>query len=56
VLDGVGARYRVQRTRGRVAFLIANPHGLSGDEHPFAARLPASLERAGVRTIALRLP
>jgi hypothetical protein len=56
VLDGVGARYEVQRSRGRVAFLIANPRGLSGDEHPFAGRLPAALERAGVDTIALRVP
>jgi hypothetical protein len=56
VLRRLAASYAVQRDRGRVAFLIANPHGLSGDEHPFAARLPAALERAGVRTIALRVP
>jgi hypothetical protein len=56
VLRTLGARYAVQRSRGRVAFLIANPRGLTGDEHPFAARLPAALERAGVATIALRVP
>ncbi|MGH2744837.1 MAG: hypothetical protein ACRDN8_20610, partial [Thermoleophilaceae bacterium] len=55
-LDRVGARYRVQRSQGRVAFLIANPRELSGDEHPFATRLPAALERAGVSTIAFRAP
>jgi hypothetical protein len=56
VLRSFDAHYRVQRTRGRVAFLIANPSGRTADEHPFAARLPAALERAGVSTIALRAP
>jgi hypothetical protein len=56
VLDRFGARYRVQRSRGRVAFLIANPQELSGHEHPFATRLPAALEGAGVSTIAYRVP
>jgi hypothetical protein len=56
VLRRFGARYSVQRSRGRVAFLISNPRGLTGDEHPFAGRLPAALERAGVATIALRAP
>jgi hypothetical protein len=56
VLDRVGARYRVQRSRGRVAFLIANPRELVGHEHPFATQLPAALERAGVATIAFRAP
>jgi hypothetical protein len=56
VLAGHGARYRVQRTRGRVAFLIDNPRGLSGDEHPFARLLPAALERRDVATIAFRAP
>jgi hypothetical protein len=39
-----------------VAFLIDNPRGLDADEHPFAARLPGALRRAGVQTIALRAP
>jgi hypothetical protein len=56
VLRRFGARYRVQRSRGRVAFLIANPGGRTADEHPFATRLPGALERAGVTTIALRVP
>jgi hypothetical protein len=56
VLGRFGARYDVQRSRGRVAFLIANPGELSGDEHPFATRLPGVLERAGVTTIAFRAP
>ena len=56
VLRRFGARFRVQRSRGRVAFLIANPRGLSSDEHPFAGELPRALEAAGVATIALRTP
>jgi hypothetical protein len=56
VLAGFGARYRIQRTSGRVAFLIDNPRGLSGDEHPFARRVPAALERRGVATIAFSAP
>jgi hypothetical protein len=56
VLDRFGARYRVQRSLGRVAFLIAGPKGLSGHDHPFATRLPAALEGAGVDTIAFRAP
>jgi hypothetical protein len=56
VLDRFGARYQVQRSRGRVAFLIANPQELIGHEHPFATRLPGALERAGVSTIAFRAP
>ena len=56
VLRRFGARYRIQRTRGRTAFLVANPRGLSADEHPYAARLPRALERAGVATIAFRAP
>jgi hypothetical protein len=56
VLDSYGARYILQRTRGRVAFLIANPNELSGEDHPFARRLPSALQEAGVATIAFRAP
>ena len=56
VLRRYDARYRVQRTRDRTAFLIANPRQLAADEHPFATRLPSALERAGVETIAFRVP
>jgi Zinc carboxypeptidase len=56
VLERFGARYRVQRSPGRVAFLIANPQELIGHEHPFATRLPGALETAGVSTIAFRAP
>ena len=56
VLDGFGASYQIQRSPGRVGFVIANPGGLTADEHPFARQLPAALEDAGVATIALRMP
>ena len=56
VLDGFGASYSVQRSPGRVGYVIANPEGLAADEHPFARLLPAALEDAGVQTIALRMP
>ena len=36
--------------------MIANPEGLTADEHPFARLLPAALEDAGVATIALKMP
>jgi len=56
ILRRYDARYRVQRTPGRTAFLIANPRQLAADEHPFATRLPSALEQAGVETIAFRVP
>ncbi|MQA73359.1 MAG: hypothetical protein GEU88_03220 [Solirubrobacterales bacterium] len=56
VLGRFGARYRVERSPGRVAFSIANPGGLTADQHPFARRLPGALERAGIATIAFRAP
>jgi hypothetical protein len=56
VSSSLGARYRVQRSRGRVGCLIANPGELTVDEHPFARELPSALERAGVSTIAFRAP
>ena len=56
VLKRVGASYDATRSRSKVAFLIANPRGLTVDEHPFAGRLPQALEKAGVQTIAFRAP
>ena len=39
VLARFGATYRVQRARKRVQFVIANPGGAQGDEHPYARQL-----------------
>jgi hypothetical protein len=33
--------YRVQRSPGRIAFVIANPGDRVGDEHPYARDLGA---------------
>ena len=35
---------------------FAHLRQLTADEHPFATRLPNALERAGVETIAFRVP
>ena len=56
VLDRFGASYNLQRSPGRVAFVIANPDDLPADDHPFAGRLPSALQEAGVATIAFRAP
>jgi Zinc carboxypeptidase len=56
VLNGFGASYSIQRSKGRVGFVISNPRGLTADEHPFAGRMPQALEKAGVATIAFRAP
>ena len=45
VLARFGASYRVQRARKRVQFVIANPAGAQGDEHPYARRLGVALRR-----------
>jgi len=56
VLGRFGARYRVLRARERVQFLIANPGGKQGDEHPYARRLGASLRAAKVPVVMYRVP
>ena len=56
VLRARGATFSVKSAGGKARFLIANPSGLSGEEHPFAAFLPDELERAGVEVIAFRVP
>ena len=42
VLARFGASYRVLRARRRVQFVIANPGGAQGDEHPYARAARAS--------------
>jgi len=50
------ARYRVQRSRGRVEFVIANPGERVGDEHPYGRELGASLRAAGVPVVLYKVP
>ena len=56
VLARHGASYRLRPSGNKATFLIANPTGLSGDEHPYAAALPDDLLAAGVRVLAYRVP
>jgi Zinc carboxypeptidase len=56
VLARFGAAYTLRETGNKATFLISNPAGLTGDEHPYAAALPDELRAAGVRVIAYRVP
>jgi hypothetical protein len=56
VLDRHRASYTLRVSGNKARFLIANPSGLTGDEHPYAATLPGDLLAAGVRVIAYRGP
>jgi zinc carboxypeptidase len=56
VLARYGASYTLRQSVTKGTFLIANPSGLSGEEHPYAATLPGDLLAAGVRVIAYRTP
>ena len=54
VLDRLGAVYTI-RTAGQKAFiLVANPQGLSSEEHSFVRTLPEDLAAAGVEVLAFR--
>jgi hypothetical protein len=51
-----GATYTVRQTGSKATFLVANPDGLTGDDHPFAAALPGDLAAAGVPVLAFKAP
>lgn len=44
--------YVVQRSSDRVSFMIANPRGLTVEEHPFAAELARDVHASGIDLIA----
>ncbi len=48
--------YEVSKTNGKVTFLIANPDGLTMDEHPFAADVARALADAGIKPVAFDTP
>jgi hypothetical protein len=50
------ATYTVRQTGSKTTFLVANPSGLTGDDHPFAAALAGELAAAGVRVLAFKAP
>jgi hypothetical protein len=56
VLARFGTSYRVQRARRRVQFVIVNPGGAQGDEHPYARRLGLALRAANVPVVMYRVP
>ena len=56
VLARFGTSYRVLRARKRVQFVIANPAGAQGDEHPYARRLGVALRAAKVPVVLYRVP
>jgi Zinc carboxypeptidase len=56
VLARFGAAYTLRAAANKATFLISNPGGLTGEEHPYAAALPDELRAAGVRVIAYRVP
>ena len=55
VLARFGTSFRVQRTRKRVQFVIAN-QGAQGDEHPYARQLGVALRAAKVPVVMYRVP
>jgi hypothetical protein len=56
VLASYGARYTLRASGNKATFIVTNPAGLSGDEHPYAATLLDDLLAAGVRVTAYRVP
>ena len=56
VLARYGASYTLRTSGNKARFLIANPTGLSGDQHPYAAALLSDLLATDVRVIAYRVP
>ncbi len=55
LLDRYGAEYKVLRKAERTVFVVANPDGLSREEHPYALQLLREL-RTQISPIAVNLP
>ena len=56
VLARHDARYRVHRSRGRVAFIVANPGDRTGDEHPYARQVGQALRARHAPVVLFRVP
>ena len=56
MLGRYGVSFTVRQTGSKASFLVANPGGLTGDDHPFAAALAGDLAAAGVRVLAFKAP
>ncbi|MGH2996060.1 MAG: M14 family zinc carboxypeptidase, partial [Gaiellaceae bacterium] len=55
-LIGRYSGYTMRRHGATTAFLVVNPGGRTGDEHPFTRELANDLVAAGVDVVALRAP
>jgi hypothetical protein len=47
--------YVVQRSPGHVTFVLANPRGLTAEEHPFAVELAEDVAESGVELVAFSM-
>jgi hypothetical protein len=56
LLGRYGATSTMRQTGSTTTFLVANPGGFTGDDHPFAAALAGDLAAAGVRVLAFKAP
>jgi hypothetical protein len=56
LLGRYGATYTLRRIGSKATFLVANPGGLSGDDHPFAMALAGDLAAAAVPVLAFKAP
>ncbi len=56
VLRELGARVRRLPAGSDVTFVVANPDGLSLEEHAFAGRIPDALRDRGVEVVGFRGP
>jgi hypothetical protein len=56
VLGRYGAGYVRRAAAGRAMFLVANPGGLSAEEHPYLAPLLRDLVSAGIRGLSVSVP
>ena len=56
VLARYGATYTLRQSANKATFLIANPSGLSAEEHSYAMKLPQDLLAAGVHVLAYSAP
>jgi hypothetical protein len=52
----VAVAYSVAKATGKATYLIANPDGLSADEHLYIGLLSQDLVDGGIAPIALRVP
>lgn len=55
MLDRYGAEFKESSKKERTVFVVANPEGLAGEEHPFAMELAREL-REQIRPLSLSLP